>query len=235
MVLAAFLATAAAGCTGARPVVMPPGAESGSAIAAPGAARDHPDLQHAEANLRGLVLASARNYLGATRLALEGRDFGTDCSGYVRAVFVPLGIDPVEDQARGSRTAMIHAWLKQRGGLLHNEAPAPGDLAFFHNTYDRNGDGRPNDEFTHVALVESIDPDGTVNLLHRDTRRVSRFRMNLERPGVARDGPEGPVLNSVLRRAGKGARHAPRLAGELFFAFGSPVRALLAGAAAPLS
>ena len=207
----------------------------GAGLPAPEAVPVRRDLQHAEANLRSLVLASARNHVGATRLVLEGRDFGTDCSGYVRAVFVPLGVDPVEPRVSGSRTAMIHAWLQKRGAMLHDEPPAPGDLAFFHNTYDRNGDGRPNDEFTHVALVESVDPDGTINLLHRDTRRVSRFRMNLERPGVERDGAEGPVLNSVLRRAGKGARLAPRLAGELFVAFGSPVRALLAKAAAPLS
>ncbi len=35
-----------------------------------------------------------------------------------------------------------------------------GDLVFFDNTYDRNGDGKFDDRITHVGIVVGFDKEG---------------------------------------------------------------------------
>jgi hypothetical protein len=101
------------------------------------------------------------------------------------------------------------------------EAPRPGDLAFFHDTYDRNRDGKLGDRFTHVAVVEQVQ-GGRVVLVHRNGSRVERLHMHLGRP-------EDAGANDQLRVKKRGDVPGTRyLAGELFAAFG----ALLEDAAA---
>src|SRR5205814_10151917 len=100
---------------------------------------------------------------------------------------------------------------------LHQRAPAKGDLVFFRETYDRNRDGRRDDGLTHVGVVESVEPDGTVVFVHRSGAGVTRGRVNPARP---RDRE----VNDWLRVK---SRHAPAaLTGELFAGYAS-ARALL--------
>ncbi|BDG04013.1 NlpC/P60 family protein [Anaeromyxobacter oryzae] len=149
------------------------------------------------ARARQRILAAARRRLG-TRPAL-------DCSGFVLDAYRAAGLGIRLGPGR-SRSESLH-------DASHDVArPRPGDLAFFHDTYDRNHDGRRNDLYTHVALVESVEGD-IVTLLHRGAR-VERIRMNLARPS-------DPAANGILRihrlRDAPGTRY---LAGELFAAFG---------------
>jgi hypothetical protein len=139
--------------------------------------------------------------------AREGRPFRGDCSGYVLAALRDAGVRPRLAPAR-SRSESLHR------ASAPVERPRPGDLAFFHGTYDRDRDGRQDDRFTHVALVEEV--HGTaVTLLHRGGRGVERVRMDLARPA-------DPAANDPLRvrRRGDGAG-VRTLAGELFAAFGA--------------
>ncbi len=62
------------------------------------------------------------------------------------------------------------------------KAPRAGDVAFFHNTWDSNGDGRNNDWYTHAAMVQAIASDGSVTLLGYRDGQVRRFTMDLKRP-----------------------------------------------------
>ena len=101
---------------------------------------------------------------------------------------------------------------------------------FFRETYDRNRDGRHNDGLTHVALVDEVAADGTVVLIHRVSRGVVRYRMNLARPGVHKDPRTGGVLNDMLRAPGGGKKSA--LTGQLFVAYGSVLPKPGAGAVA---
>jgi hypothetical protein len=90
---------------------------------------------------------------------------------------------------------------------------------FFRETYDQNRDGRRNDGLTHVGLVDEVEADGTVVVIHRVKRGVVRYRMNLARPNLRRDPRTGEVINDMLRAPGAG--RVPVLTGQLFASYGS--------------
>ena len=108
-----------------------------------------------------------------------------------------------------------------------------GDLVFFSNTYDRNRDGRMNDLFTHVGIVDRVEPDGTVVFLHYMKGKVRRYAMNRLKSDRVED-EEGKIVNSYLRRK---RRRDPRdtsyLAAGMFETYGSLV--LEPGATPPKS
>lgn len=136
-----------------------------------------------------------------------GRRFASDCSGFVLAAFREAGIRPTLRRGR-SRSESLH-----RASRAVTQ-PRPGDLAFFHHTYDRNRDGRVNDPFSHVALVETVDGDA-VTLLHRGARGIERVRMNLRRPS-------DPAANDPVRwRRKRDPRRLRVLSGELFAGYGA--------------
>jgi hypothetical protein len=170
------------------------------------------------------VAARAAALVGEGRRPFEaaGERFNPDCSGYVEAVFAAEGIplralmQRVAPRARSGVAAAFEA-VRAYGEAFGAEArPHPGDLVFFHATWDRDGDGKLDDPFTHMGIVERMDGD-TVVFLHRGGDRVVRAVMTPGRPGIAR-GADGRELNSPLR-VRKGIR-GPDLAGELFAAYG---------------
>jgi peptidoglycan DL-endopeptidase CwlO len=168
------------------------------------------------------VLDQALLLIGATKVKLNRKPYRSDCSGYVTAVFeggVDLDlVDPRITTGSGSGTETIYRSLKGRGRIVSGKQAKPGDLAFFHNTWDRNGNKVRDDRFTHVALVERVQPDGTIHLLHYASGKVKRDFMNLKQPAVARDPETGHTVNSYLRRGG-----GKVLTGQLFFKFGRPL------------
>lgn len=114
----------------------------------------------------------------------------------------------------------VYRFVSENGTVYHDPRPAVGDLAFFHNTFDANGDRRPNDWYTHVGIVESVDESNTVTVLSFVDDSVARLTMNLERPGDSR--ADGADLNSTLREPSRNdTPHTQYLAGQLFAGFGS--------------
>jgi hypothetical protein len=97
------------------------------------------------------------------------------------------------------------------------EWPAPGDLVFWNDTYDRNRNGRADDRLTHVGVVEYV-VDGTVVFVHRGGKAVARGAMNPERPSEAK--ADGVVVNSHIRRKSARLERVPVLAGALFAGYG---------------
>ena len=202
IVLVATSAAGALGCAHSPPVSAQPPSPTTDAFRTrgpplpptiavqrpPGRARDS----------RQRVVEAAHSYLGRT--------FTGDCCSFVLAVF------------RRAQVALEPRYLPGRSGseALFRQArparrPRPGDIAVFHNTYDRNRDGKANDRFTHIAVVESVDGP-RVTLIHRGGAGVARIQMNLARP-------DDRAENSVLRR-GVGPRGSSGLAGRLFAGFG---------------
>lgn len=158
--------------------------------------------------LRARVVEAARARLG-TRPRL-------DCSGYVLSALAAAGVT-VDLRPARSRSESLY-----RAGRVVTH-PRPGDLAFFHDTADRDRNGRGGDRFTHVALVEVV--DGTaLTLLHRGGRRIERIRMDLSRPS---DPSANDPVRPRRRRDPPGTRY---LSGELFAAFGE----LLPGEVTPM-
>ncbi|MFY3743148.1 NlpC/P60 family protein [Anaeromyxobacter sp. Red801] len=175
------------------PVVTSAPAPEGAADAEVADAPRDPALER----LREQVLDAARARVGArTRL---------DCSGYVLAALRAAGLTPRLAPARSRSESLYRASRPV-------ERPRPGDLVFFHDTYDRDRNGRAGDRFTHVGLVEAVDGDA-VTILHRGGR-VERIRMDLSRPS---DPAANDPVRMARRRDARGTRY---LAGELFAAYG---------------
>lgn len=140
--------------------------------------------------------------------------FRDDCSGYVCAVYNRAGY-PLE-----GNTALLWERARAAGAVHHRKVPSPGDLAFFDDTYDRDRDGRVNDELTHVALVLEVGADGTILLAHGGTGQGrTTMVMNLRRPDVRRD-EAGAEINDYLRvRRDSDPAGAKYLSGELWRGF----------------
>lgn len=163
------------------------------------------------------VLDTARSLVGATRLRVGGRAFRSDCSGFVRAAFSSIDVDlfalaPENPGANG--VALIRAFVERRGALHAGPLPAPGDIVFFDDTWDRNGNGRLDDDLTHVGLVDEVRPDGTFLVLHHTRKGIVRAPMSLLHP-------HDRERNAALRvRTRDEAPGTPHLMGELFGGFG---------------
>jgi len=151
--------------------------------------------------VRGAIVAAAQREIG--------RPFRGDCSGFVLSLLARAGVRVALPAARSRSESLYLA--SQRVA-----APRPGDLAFFHDTYDRNRDGRANDPYTHVALVEAV-LGREVLLVHRSGCGIERVRMDLSRPA-------DPDANDPVRLPRVSDPRGTRfLAGELFAGYGALV------------
>jgi len=194
------VAVLALGCA-RRAVVVPEQSESGES--APGSdvetgARDGGAGMNAAALGGQIALAAGRHV---------GEAYPGDCSTFVRSVLAEAGVElAMPASARTGSEALMLATLPVT-------EPRPGDLAFFHDTYDRNRDRKVNDPYSHVAIVEQV--EGTqLTLVHRGGRGIARLRMDLSQPGQ-RAG------NDYLRVRRRGDPPGTRyLAGELSAGFG---------------
>lgn len=174
---------------------------------------DDEDARHAR---RRVAEAAARS-VGKGPLVVNGERFRMDCSGVAHAIYARAGfpLGTVGDTRRLFELARTE-------GSLRRHDPLPGDLAFFDFTWDADGNGALDDPLSHVAIVERVEQDGTVLLVHRVGDRIVRARMNLARPHDRHD-ERGTPLNHFLRSA-SGA-HPAKTTAELFVAYGSlPLR-----------
>jgi hypothetical protein len=144
------------------------------------------------------------------------RGFRYDCSGMVNAAYASVGID-----LEGRSSASLLKLARERNVFHRRKTPRPGDIAFFDNTWDKNGNRRLDDRLTHVAVVEKVDDDGTITLIHKGGRGVTRTMMNLRHPATHKDD-SGKVLNSHLRsRSSRDRRRTKYLTGQLWRGFAS--------------
>ena len=175
------------------------------------------------------IVRLAQSLLGRTTHVVGGTRYPNDCSGFVLATYsaTPLHLRAVAEAGDNMVTTLYrHAWAY--GKVYNDRAPAPGDLVFFRDTYDANGDGQLADGLTHVGVVEAVESNDTVVFIHRAASGVVRGRLNIYSPHMAR-AEDGRVLNDMLRTASSKGRSA--LTGELFVAYGSMSPALsVAGA-----
>ncbi|MFW5968651.1 MAG: hypothetical protein ACOCV2_14090 [Persicimonas sp.] len=119
------------------------------------------------------------------------------------------------EKARRSLPTLFRE-CKEVGKIYHSSTPDVGDIVFFHNTFDRNEDGRNNDWYTFAALVEKTDKDGRITLLGYRDGEVDRFYMNLEDPDTSKSR-HGESTNTQLRpRRDDDPPYTQYLAGQLF-------------------
>lgn len=226
--LAAFvLGSALAGCatgapTGARTGLLTASYGSFSRAAAPRTIPATVDASESATQPVRLTVADRRRavalaskLVGKRNVELGGRHYRDDCTGLVMGVFDQLGMRVLEEAEPGDNAVTaIYRFAQKHGRIFDGGRPLPGDLVFFRETYDLNRDGRTNDGLTHVGIVEDVDAAGTVTVIHRVSRGVVRYRMNLANPDIRRDGKTGRILNDYLRNAAPG--HREQLTGQLF-------------------
>jgi hypothetical protein len=169
------------------------------------------------------VIKTAQRLQGQAAVEVAGRRFASDCSGFVRGCFWSLGVDLFDGGQGESGTAILYDRMKRDGRVFRRGPPAPGDLVFFDNTWDRNGNGRLDDRLTHVGIVEEVGPRGTVTFLHHVGGTTRAGRLNLQSPSLHADPATGVVLNDHLRRrTDSDPRGTKYLTGSLFAGFGRP-------------
>jgi len=175
------------------------------------------------------VVSAARSLLGAREVIVDGRRYPpADCGHYVRAAWSAAGVDLMQCPAgaaqvdgRPSGVACLWAFNRAHGALGVTD-PRPGDLVYFDDTYDRDGNGARGDRLTHVGLVEERLADGTVVFLHMTRGVVRRARLNLQRPHEPGGAvASGRALNDYLRVRKEGDPPGlGYLTGELFAGYG---------------
>jgi probable lipoprotein NlpC len=173
------------------------------------------------------LVQTAVGLLGRNRVEVGGRHYTPDCSGLVRGVYATQRVDLYDGLGEldgGNGVGRIFTHVVEHGRIHYGPTVHSGDLVFFHNTWDFNRDGLPNDPLTHVGVVEKVERDGTVIFVSWVSAGVERYRMNLRRPDMHKTA-DGRVLNDYMRRKGSGDHQATRyLTGQLFAAFGTVLR-----------
>lgn len=188
------------------------------------AAADHSTSIMTSLPSRSAIVESAARLVGARTITSQGNRIAYDCAGVTRAIFLEHGIDLYRgtfNEPKGNGVGLIHNHVRRHGTLHRESNVSPGDLVFFDNTWDFNGDGKLNDPLTHVGIVERLDPDGTVVFISRVANSIRRYHMNLNQPHVHKTA-QGRVLNDYIRRKHPAdPDHTARLTGELFSFYGN--------------
>jgi len=154
-----------------------------------------------------LLVEEAERLIGAEKIFVRGRSFSHDCSGTVMAIYWYAGIDLSRDFSKytGGGTVRIYKFLKHEGLLYKTTLPAPGDIIFWDNTYDKNKNGKADDYLTHMGMVVHVDGDGTIQYIHENYRKGIIFaKMNLLKPDTYVEVVEGKkiILNDPIRMKG---------------------------------
>lgn len=173
---------------------------------------------------RSTIVQTAAKLVGATTITSEGRQIAYDCAGVTRAIFLKHGIDLYDTGATApdaNGVRLIYDHVRRQGALHQGPDAHPGDLVFFDNTWDFNGDGQLNDPLTHVGIVERIELDGTVVFISRVAGAIERYRMNLRHPHIHKTA-DGHIFNDYIRRKlPTDPDSMGRLTGELFALYGT--------------
>ncbi len=107
---------------------------------------------------------------GRNDVSCNSRSFELDCSGVVSAVYWKAGIDlqAAYPLYTGNGVTRIYRYMEDKHLLYRPEEPAPGDIIFWDNSYDKNNNGLADDELTHIGMVVEISPEGDVTYIHHD-------------------------------------------------------------------
>jgi hypothetical protein len=172
-----------------------------------------------ETQARLALVKYAKSLLGVKRLTeMDGR-FKNDCSGFVNGVYALMGRKIKYKYVRQGRSLSesLYLTLSDKNLAYSDMQPRPGDAVFFKNTLENS-----YDKITHVGLVEEVQDDGTIIILHYGSGRVTRTKMNLRHPYDYKND-RGEIINDYLRKGGE-RQSRDDLAGALYFKYGDLFR-----------
>ncbi len=171
-----------------RSLPMPPPAPS-----TPEAPRPRPTppqvVNEANENLRATQRVDAAAALLGTP--------GTADRAFVAHVLRASGQD-IDVARNAPYAAALYKELQTRGTAVATDDVRPGDLVFFHDTADNNGNGKPDDGVTMVGVVERAQGSHVVFIAQR-AGKVRRMAVDPQQPLVVRD-PTNEVVNTRLVR-----------------------------------
>jgi len=151
-----------------------------------------------------LIAEGGPTLVGKKTLVVNGVTYPNDCTGVVRAAYAFASMDIAFrfGEFSGNGVRRLYETLRSDGLLYSVRYPEPGDLVFWDNTWDANGNKLADDELTHVGVVMSVEADGSIRYLHYNYSKGTVIeRMNLVLPGDELYDEEG-LLNSPLRMRG---------------------------------
>lgn len=162
------------------------------------------------------LIDSAEHYRGTKtgRLFSVDRSYFLDCSGALLAIYYNAGIDLEKCYTgySGNGVKRLYHSLRDNKLIFNTKFPQAGDLIFWDNTWDRNGDKKYNDYFTHAGMVVDVDKKGNITYIHHNYRKGLVYeKMNLFHPDDIKlnspmrmrgspPAPEGQSLSSHLVR-----------------------------------
>jgi len=167
------------------------------------------------------LLASARKSLGTfSSQYVNGKSYPADCTGSILAIYARAGFALDKEFAAYTGGGVTRLYKSMTAKKLLTETPSIGDIIFWDNTYDRDEDGRIDDELTHLGMVYDVSKDGVVTYIHYDYQRgVVLAYMDLKNPAVYRT-KSGQTLNTPIRIGGNARDGKPWLSGQLFRGYG---------------
>ncbi len=148
----------------------------------------------------------------ATGSDIDGQFVPRQAALYVWKTFEINGaMLPADAQAD---IAALWRTCKKQGKTGHT-TPLPGDAVFFHNTFDANSDGRNNDWYTHVGVVETVRKDGAARVMSYVGGAVTSFWVDPNRPDEI-GADDAPVNSRVRIPTADDAPYTQYHAGQLF-------------------
>lgn len=171
--------------------------------------------------VRDAIVRGGLSLVGKETLVVKGITYPADCTGVVRATYAFADMDLAYrfGHYEGNGVRRIYLTLHDQGLLYATAYPVPGDIIFWDNTWDANGNKLADDELTHMGLVVAAEKDGSISYLHYHYRQGPTIEsMNLLQPDIdhAKDGRQ---INAALRMRGSPPGPANNAA-QLFRAFG---------------
>lgn len=134
-------------------------------------------------------------------LTIQGKEFTQDCTGTVLAAYWGAGLNPVKyfHLYNGNGVKRLHDMGEAYDLNYFSSLPNPGDVIIWDDTYDRDGNGKWGDPYTHAGIVVSVTEDGQITYLHYNyAKGVVLEKMNLTRPDTYTDS-KGNLVNSAMR------------------------------------
>ena len=167
---------------------------------------------------RKQVVKKALSLLDGRVASSHGHRFDSNPLGFVRSAYWEAGVEllskPAELGERGLENLLRSA--EERRQIFHG-TPRPGDLVLFKSprTSSVAAESRSETRLGHVAIVEEILTDGTLELVGRFRRGPARFKINIQQASALKT-TNGVFINDVVKLD----EEFP--GGELFYAFMDP-------------
>ena len=172
--------------------------------------------------IQKLLKEASYSLTGKEQIVVKGRKFNKDCSGVVSALYYYAGIDLQKFYPgySGTGTERIYKMLDERGLLENTWMPETGDIIFWDNTYDKNGNGKRDDPLTHIGMVVNTDKFGNIEYIHHNYLKgvvIENMNIRYKNDYIRSKKGVAVIINSPMKKKG-GTRNSRDkwLSGQLY-------------------